>query len=269
MTSLRAFTLCAVVLLVPRTGSAQMMSNPAQWYINNGIYSSRVFNSAVANSMLTKRPPATSRPVAPAATEVTRFRETTGTQLPSVLSTNSGGIASTPAEARAFFDFAITLYRTTAAKDGFPSNDLAYAFEYFVVNNYQILHDLVAVPYDKDPYARRGRDGFERIALMSEKKLRQVTPDQERAVYEQFRARLADNPAIRRMTDAEKQEAAELMATMFGINFTAYMQGIESGSEAQLQAARDMAKRGLEQLLGVPSAQIRITTTGLELGPIR
>jgi hypothetical protein len=32
--------------------SAQIMSNPAQWYINNQIYSTRVFNGVVANSML-------------------------------------------------------------------------------------------------------------------------------------------------------------------------------------------------------------------------
>lgn len=267
MTMTRSLMLAAL-LLVPRVTWAQGMLNPAQWYIDNSIYSTRVFNSAVANSMLDRSRAGRAAPAkaAPAREDVTRFRESATSRLPAVLSANTAGISATPAEARALFESHIALYRKTAQTDGFPANDLAYAFEYFVVNNYQIVHDLVNVPYDKDPYVKHGRDGFERISLMSEKKLKMVTMPQERTVYQQFRTRLADNPAIRRMTDAEKQESAELMATMLGINFAAYMKALDSGSDRDLQVAHDMARQGLEKLLGVPMAQIRITNAGLELG---
>ncbi|MBC7842229.1 MAG: hypothetical protein H7099_07945 [Gemmatimonadaceae bacterium] len=249
-----------------RSAGAQIMSNPTQWYVNNQIYSMRVFNSAVANSMVTRGAgaPGTARPAAP-VDDPTVFREQATSTLPSLLSGNSTGISRTPAEARQLFEGYIALYRQTARKDGFPSNDLAYAFEYFVVNNFQIVHDLVDVPYEKDPRAKKGTDGFDRITIMSQKKLLQVTPAQERAVFTQFRTRLADNAGIRRMTDAQKQEAAELMATMFGINFAAYMKAIDSGNAAELETAHAMARQGLEKLLGVPMARIRITNSGLEL----
>jgi hypothetical protein len=264
----RAIVLGLAVCLQARAAHAQMMSNPAQWYINNQIYSTRVFNSAVGTSMAGKmagaRPGAPARPAAPRE-EPTVFRESATSTLPALLSANSNGISRSPAEARQLFEGYIALYKRTAQKDGFPANDLAYAFEYFVVNNYQIVYDLVDLPPDKDPRVNKGKDSFERISLMSQKKLEQVTPYRERAVFTQFRERLAGNMEIRRMTDAQKQESAELMATMLGINFAAYMQGVESGNERQLQAARDMARTGLEKLLGVPMARIHITNAGLVL----
>jgi hypothetical protein len=250
------------------TMSAQMMTNPTQWYVNNQIYSMRVFHSTVANSMLgrgsARAGTGTTKAAAPEP-DVTAFRERSPSALPTTLSANSSGISRTSAEARQLFESYIALYKATASKDGFPANDLAYAFEYFVVNNYQIFHDLVDVPYEKDPRAKRGKTGFDRIAIMAEKKTLQVSLMQERTIYNQFRERLAGNADIRRMTDAQKQESAELMATMLGINFAAYNKGIDSGNEAELATAREMARQGLEKLLGVPISRIRITTAGLEL----
>lgn len=252
---------------------AQVMSNPAQWYINNQIYSTRVFNGVVANSMVDRarakqaggRAPATA-PATPAP-EPTQFRERATTTVPALLSANSSGIARTPAEARALFTSYIDMYRTTARKDGFPANDLAYAFEYFVVNNWQVYHDLVDVPLEKDPRARRAKDGFDRIAAMGQKRTEQVTPYQERAIYEQFRARLGASAEVRAMTDAQKQEATELMATLLGVNWAAYMQGIDALDDARAQQGRDMARQGLEKLLGVPIAKIHLTNRGIELDP--
>ena len=257
--------LIAAACVSASNAEAQIMSNPGQWYINNQIYSTRVFNGVVANSMFRKGTGAAAGPRAAEAAEPTQFRESATTTVPALLSGKSTGITRTPEEARRLFTSYIDLYKTTARTDGFPANDLAYALEYYVVNNWQIYHDLVSVPYEKDPRARRAVDGFDRIAVMAKKKTLQVTPYQERALYTQFRARLGTSADVLAMTDAQKQEATELLATLFGINFAAYMKGVDALDDAQAQVGRDMARQGLEKLLGVPIAKMRITNSGLEI----
>ena len=245
--------------------AAQIMSNPAQWYINNQIYSTRVFNGVVANSMLRKgnrqaqrnRSSQTNKPTA----DFTAFRAAPNNALPKMLAGKSNNARETEQVLDGFID----LYRLTARKDGFPANDLAYAFEYFVVNNYMIYHDLYDFPPDKDPRARRARDGFERIQILNDKKLMQISLAGERTVYQQFREVLAANAEIQKMTDAQKQEATELLAIMFGINFAAYQKGVNDGDDKLTDQSRRLAKEGLEKLLGVSIGQIKITDSGLEL----
>jgi hypothetical protein len=266
-----------VVMASPPSVRAQIMTNPVQWYVNNQIYSIRVFNGLVANSMLSRqtlaragaagRPSASAGAGTPPAPEPTQFRESASTTVPALLSANSAGIARTPEEARRLFASYIDLYKVTARERRFPANDLAFAFTYFVVNNWHMYHDLVNVPYEKDPRARRAGDAFDRITAMSQKRLLQVTPYQERAVFEQFRQRLGASAAVRAMTDAQKQEAAELMATLMGVNYAVYMKGIDALDDATTQQGRDMARQGLEKLLGAPIARIRITNGGIELDP--
>lgn len=259
------FDLIFAICFLAVSTAGQIMSNPGQWYINNQIYSTRVFNGVVANSMLRKgasrsRQTPTKGANKP-ATDYTSFRAQPNFVLPKQLSEKSANRNETEQILNTF----VTLYRQTAQKDGFPPNDLAYAFEYFVVNNYQIYHDLVELPADKDPRARRAKDGFERIQILNQKRLAQVSIGQERTIYNQFREVLAANAEIQKMTDAQKQEASELLAIMFGVNFAGYMKGINEGDERLTEQARQLAKEGLEKLLGVPVGQIKITNNGLEL----
>lgn len=239
------------------------------WGMNNLFYSNRVFQTMVGTSMAGKTARNTNRRT-PAKTQTTKtptdftaFRQAPGSLLIKNISGKING--QNQREVEQLFGTFINLYQQTAQKDGFPSNDLAYAFEYFVVNNYQLYHDLISVDADKDPRAKRARDGFERITILSEKKLLQVTMYQERAIYSQFKEVLAANPEIQKMTDAQKQEASELLAVMFGVNFAGYMKGLNDGDDKLAEQARQLAKEGLEKLLGVPVAKIKITNNGLEL----
>jgi hypothetical protein len=243
--------------------AAQIMSNPAQWYINNQIYSTRVFNGVVANSMFrrgaNRQNP--SRQQNKQARDFTSFRAAPNNTLPKMLAGKSPG----GRETEQILDGFIGLYHQTAQKDGFPANDLAYAFEYFVVNNYMVYHDLYDLPAEKDPRLKRARDGFERIELANQKRLLQVSIAAERTVYNQFREVLAANAEIQKMTDAQKQEATELLAIMFGINFAVYQKGINDGDDKLMQQARELSKQGLEKLLGVSISQIKISESGLEI----
>ena len=265
--------LCSLLVLCfsAVSASAQIMSNPSQWYINNQIYSTRVFNGVVANSMLRRsmngknRSTAAVKPGQKTAGGDSVFKASPNNALPKIFAAKTVGGTQNQRQTEQVFDTFISLYKQTAQKDGFPANDLAYAFQYFVVNNYQIYHDLVDLPLEQDPRAKRARDGFDRIKIMNDKKLMQVSMTQERAIYNQFRTMLSSNAELQKMTDAQKQEASELFAIMFGVNFTGYMKGVSTPDDRLAEQARQMAREGLEKLLGVPIDQIKITNNGLEL----
>lgn len=257
----------AIMAFTPNA-DAQIMSNPSQWYVNNQMYSMRVFNGMVANSMLNKRVKgggaagAGSKATPSVKANATTFKESADSPLLKTLARKANG--QNTADTEKALRSLIALYKETARKDGYASNDLAYALEYYVVNNYHIYHDLLDLPADKDPRIRRGKDSLERVELIERKRQEQITPLQERAVYNQFKAMLNENPEVRKMTDAQKQEATELLAVMFGMNLARYMQGINAGDDTVAADARRMAKEGLEKLLGAPISSIRINESGLQ-----
>ena len=159
----------------------------------------------------------------------------------------------------------LELYEQTARKDGFPPHDIAYALEYFLVNSYMTWHNLHDVPPAKDPRIKAGKDSFERITLASQKRTLQVTPYQERATYEQMKNLLAANPAIAKLTEKQKQEMTEALATAFGINCKLYIDAVMKEDDAAIEQARQQARANLERLTGVPVARLRFTNTGLQI----
>lgn len=253
--------------LAAATAAAQFATNPGQWYIDRQMYSMRAFNATVGTSMLPSmtgvKPPPGAASAAEPARDVTRFATAAAPRMPAQLAAREGGDAAVKREAEARYLRHLDTYRATARKDGFPADDLAYAYQYFVVNHYQIHHDLVDVPLEQDPRLRQARDGFARIEAAAQKRQLQVSPLQERAVYQQFRAQLAASPEVRRMNDVQKQEAAELLAISLGVVFEGYTAGLARGDDALAQRSREAARGALEKLLGRPIARIRIDERGI------
>jgi hypothetical protein len=245
------------------------MQSPAQWYINQNLYSTRVFNGVIANSMLDASRGAKGAGAAAATgsgdarRDVTRFAPAAARLAPARFASRSAATPEARRAAQAEYDAHVDLYEKTAGNDGFPADDLAYAYQYFVVNSYQVHHNLVSLPLDRDPYLRGAIDGFDRIALAGRKRAEQVTPQQERAIYEQFREQLGGSAEVQRMTDAEKQEAAEMLAITFGVTYAAYLRGVEAGDMAMVDEARRAAQTGLEKMLGRPMERIRVSARGL------
>jgi hypothetical protein len=262
-----------VTLLAAASGRAQIMTNPVQDYINKTQLLNNILSNKRATDMSQKRqtgrasaPRAAGSPPSgnPAPSEPTKFQPSGAPVLPELLAGMSGGDAARQREAKQCFESLLSLYEQTARKDGFPSNDLAYAFEYFVVNSYMTYHDLHDVEYDKDPRVKRGTDPLDRLRILADKKAMKVTLTQERAVYDQFRELLAANDDVRAMTDRRKQEVAELLAIMLGMNIAVYMKGVNAEDEATVEQARQTARAGLEKLIGAPIDRIRIGDGGLE-----
>jgi hypothetical protein len=244
---------------------AQMLTNPVQDYINKTNLLNNILSNKRATDMSQKAQPrgqTTNKTVAsPPAPEPTKFTHTGQLILPKLLAEKSAGAGQVNAER--FFASLLELYEQTARKDGFPSNDVAYAFEYFLVNTYMTYHDLHDVEYEKDPRVKRGKDMFDRLTIINEKKALKVTLYQERAVYNQMRSVLSDNPAIQKLTDREKQELTELLAIMFGIDFMAYMNGVNKEDDKAIEQARQTAKAYLEKITGAAVERIKITNDGV------
>ncbi|NOT46937.1 MAG: hypothetical protein HOP17_04205 [Acidobacteria bacterium] len=238
-------------------------ADPIGYYINQSFWSNKAFQTAMNNSMrVGGRGKSTAKAVPAGATGATSFRQS-GYILPKTLAAMNGGDTKAVAETSQLVTKMLDLYRQTAAKDGFPANDLAYAFEYFVVNNYQVYNYLLDI--NGDPAIARIDDPLARLQAVKVKEQMKVTLTQERVIYDQFRRMLSENAEVKKMTDVDKQQAAELLAVMTGMAYFQFSQGSQSKSEVQLEKGRQTARTNLEKLAaGVSAERIRITNNGLE-----
>ena len=256
----------AVILVSACSGPAalhaQMLTNPVQDFINkttllNNILSNRraiEMSQKAQNGGVSQRPGSKTQ----AEPDRTAFTYSGSTLMPKQLAVKAGP------QAEQYFNSLISLYEQTARKDGFPPHDLAYAMEYFLVNTYMTYHDLHDVEYTKDPRVKRGKDMFERLTIVNEKKLLKVTLPQERAVYQQFKTALSSNAAVASMTDRQKQEVTELLAIGFGVNFKTYLDAVNREDDRAIEVAHQQARTSLEKLTGTPIERIKFTSFGLE-----
>jgi hypothetical protein len=236
--------------------------DPVGYYINQSFWSNKAFQTAMNNSLRSggrARSGIKTTPSGP--TGVTAFRQSAYI-LPKALAAMGGSDPKTRTETDQLVKQMLDLYRQTASNDGFPANDLAYAFEYFVVNNYQVYHNLLDI--NADPKIARIDDPLARLQALKVKEQMKVTLPQERIIYDQFRRVLSENVEVKKMTDAQKQQAAELLAVMTGMAYMQFSQGSRNKSDVQMENGRQTAKTNLEKFAGVSAERIGITSNGLE-----
>ena len=262
----------AVTLLALSTVSArahaQIGMSPVQDYINKTTLLNNILSNSRATDMSQRAQTNSSGSRAGGAranatTSPSAFAHTGTSILPAALAERTANGNVDKRTAQQFFESQIDLYKRTAATDGFPPNEVAYALEYFIVNTYMTYHDLHDVPYEKDPRVKRGKDSFDRITIINEKKALKPTMLQERAVFGQMQSVLAANPAFAKMTDRDKQELTELLAIMMGVNYSTYMRGVNAEDERQIAQARQTARENLERVLGTPVDRIKIDERGV------
>jgi hypothetical protein len=117
----------------------------------------------------------------------------------------------------------------------------------------------------KDHAIKRGKDMFERLTIINEKKTLKVTMYQERAIYSQLKSLLSQSPAVHAMTNRQKEEVTERLAIMFGLNYLSYMDGVNKGDERLTEQARQLARTYLEKPTGASIGRIQIGNDGLRL----
>jgi len=233
--------------------------DPSRMHIQNQVFRNTI------NNPLPKGGAKNSKTTAKAAVDYTVFNPRQENYLPKLLSQTGKGNAAEQRQAEQFYNSQIEMYERTAAYYRYPANDVAFALEYFISNNYEIYYDLVTVPVEKDPWAKRATNGFERLALLNTKSSRKVTPEQDRAMYFQLKEMLSAKPEFRKMTDEDKQKMTETLAITLGVVYEGYMKAIEDEDEKLIKQAHEGAKENLEKLLGVPIDKIKINYAGLQL----
>lgn len=156
----------------------------------------------------------------------------------------------------------LTYYLTTSMQDNFESHDLAWATVYFLDINYLVYHDANRRNKSSTPYTG-------------------IKPELSFKIYQTISKSLAEDPAVKKMTDAEKQMATENLAIMAGTVSLLYGSLIDSSSltnladglygpktsqqekENQISAIKQQAKRNMEKVFGVSADRIKITDNGL------
>lgn len=256
----------------PWFNSGYSYSDPVGYYMNQQWISNQAFQSAMSSQMFmdsakrkarTRSGNAAPRNSAPRTVlGPTQFKQAPGYLLPTILSDLDPGDARSKAEVKKATSDLLDLYHQTAKKDGFLSNDLAYAFEYFVVNNYMYYNDLFDVY--ADPKIAEIQDPLLRLQKYNDKKFDIVTLTREQTVYNQFVEVLSANPAIAKMTDKQKQETAELLALVTGMVYLNYMPGLQKGDQQAMEKGRQRAKANLEKLTRGSVDRIKITDNGLQ-----
>ena len=167
-------------------------------------------------------------------------------------------IVKNPAEKKEledFFNNCLKLYTTTAGKDKYPYNDLAYAFNYYVVNNYHIYNNVF-----------EGIEKYSTYDVLDYTKVpNYVYASREQAVYKQFREVLASNPAVGKLTDAEKEKFTAQMAIMTNVPWFIYDAAVKAKNREAIENARKMAGQNLENLFGTSAENISIGDAGITI----
>jgi hypothetical protein len=183
----------------------------------------------------------------------TLFKGSTRFVIADLMVKQSNASAQQKAEAVKIIEQMVIIYADTAAKDGFPANDLAYAFEYYVVQNYHVYHNVfenpIVIPYTN--------------TIDVSKTPNYISSFGEKALFNQFKAVLTQNPSVTKLSDLQKQQYTELLAVITNINFTAYSEGLKRKDRQIIERARAAAKQNLERLFGVAADKIVIGDAGL------
>ena len=88
------------------------------------------------------------------------------------------------------------------------------------------------------------------------------TGAEARAVRDQCRALLAANPQFTRLTDAQRQEMAEIWMLNFLLHAAAYGQAMSGKDAAMLGKLGDAATARFRNEMGVDLRRLRVTPTG-------
>ena len=256
---------CTLIFVISSGAAAAQMYNPNQYsnpVIQKMYYNQMMTTKAIGGLIQIHMMKAGSRGGGKGKTgnavktSATQFRAT-GVEI--ISDQALAQIAKSPKdkqELEAFFNQCLKLYTTTASKDRFPANDLAYALNYFLVNNYHVYKNVL-----------EGMDRYESYGVLDVTKVpNYIYSSREQAVYNQFRSALAANPAITKLSDAEKEKFTGQMAIMTGVSLLTYKAALDAKNREGILAAQKTARQNLENLLGTSPDNLSFNDSGFTLG---
>jgi hypothetical protein len=261
VTAFSSVGVTAQTVFIPRPPVVYIpLLDPVRMHIQNQVNRNTINNSVQKGGAKNAKTTAKA-----AAIDYTVFTPRQENYLPKLLSQTSKGNVAEQRQAEQFFNTLIANYEQGAPHHQLPKNDVAYGILHFILVNYEVYYDLYEVPVEKDPWAKRAKDGFERLALLNTKRSRLTTTEEDRAMYYQFKEMLSAKPEFKKMTNEEKQKMTETLVIMAGVVNAAYLKAIDAEDEQLINQAHVAAKGNLEKLLGVPIDRIKINLAGLQL----
>jgi len=240
--------------------------DPVRMHLEQQLFRDRMNAGGIVNGKKVRVPASNSRNApAKAVKSITAFTPAGGRILPEQLSSAAGKSAPEIREAKQTFDMFLNNYEKTALTDGFPPNDLAYGFEFFIVNNYNIYNDLLYQnPAEKDLMKPSGNPLLALQHMYSKQGGYALVSSAENVVYQQIKTLLSANPEIIKLTDRQKQELTEMMVIITVTNYYMYETAGKNDDAEGFAQAQNEAKQSLEKTLGVSADKIKITANGLE-----
>ena len=249
-----AFSLQAQVF-VPQN----MMSNPVlQRAMENHNMTTTAISGLIRNDMLRNSAKGSkkqgsggkSQPKQLVAVGPTSFKAATANSIVKTLASQMGGNLIEQRQAEDFFNACIDRYFAVVKKDGFPINDLASGFLYYILNNYSVYHNV-----------------FEKYNYPDEviKHPYYTKMSGEIGIYQQFRRLLASSEDIKKITDKEKQQFTEMLAIMTRATFQLYETGLRNSDHEMVKRAQKMAKENLQTLFQVSPDKVVINEEGVSL----
>ena len=228
-----------------------MFDNPIlqRSMVNNNIIATGINGLIRSQMMRNTRGGRTTRKSAVA--DPTSFNNSPANSLTKTLTDKSANNPEQQKQAEMIFDACVKSYWETARDDNFPGNDLAYGFEYFVVNNYHLYKDIFKT-LDNYRYDLTKAPNF-------------IYYSREKAIYGQFRQMLGGNPEIKKLSDKQKQQYTEMLAIMTKMSLLMYESGRKNSDEKLMEKARLMAKSNLESLFQTDADNIIISDEGVSL----
>jgi hypothetical protein len=252
---------------VTQSANAQLQ-NPVQYHFYQQMHSMQQFQKMAGNAMVDKmRKDALAKKsgkqssgsdtetVRPAKIYPTTYKEAAANSIASKYRESDESSA-------AALDAMIADYKKDALREGYEANDLAFAMQYYVINNFNIYNNLVEMPADLDPDVRKAKDRFDRILVLQNKQSYRVSPYGEKLVYQQFKAAIQSDPGMGALSDADKQQFTEALAIMTLFSFTSYNVAIVKKDDDGIDEARDIARQSLEQMFNMPVDKIHISSLG-------
>lgn len=234
-----------------------MMSNPVlQRAMENRNMTTTAISGLIRSDMLRNSAKGTkgkrnnsSVPASP-----TSFKASSANSMVKSLVNQSGGNPAEQKQAEEVFYKCLEIYWDTAKKTGFPSNDLAYGFLHFAANNYHVYHDV----FSNEAATRWGYYDESVDPLY-------IEMSEQKVVFRQFQELLGSSPQVKKLTDKEKQQFAEMLAIMTNMPFQLYSEGLKTKDRKLIEKAREIAKANLETLFDTPAENIVINNQGISL----
>lgn len=189
------------------------------------------------------------------ASGTTAFKFDSKYFAPDLILTDFKGTAAEKTTASRNIAADIDFYKSVALKDGFPANDLAYGFNFFIIHNLIIYNGVKCTALE---LGIRGREDSCSIFTAHN-----YTLDDERAIYNQFR-KILDTPETAKLTDAEKQTMTEFMALKTTDLFNRWSNASQAPMTIENYNIKMEAAKNLEDLLQIPAAKISISKEGVK-----